>query len=392
MTSRSLKAPLPFLLTIVTFGCEKVDTGVEPDDPSADFSKYVAMGASVTMGFASGGVVAASQQTSWAKLLADDAGATFTLPLIEAPGCNPPIAAPLGAFRRVDNSSVLSTSAVCAANATGVVLPSQNVAVTGQTAADAVTANPAPGTVTARVIASGQTQLTAMRAQNPTFVSVEIGTNELFQAFGGQASSATPFTTFSANYQSIIISVSQSGAKALLALMPVDLAKFPSLRTGAEIAAQRTTFATQNVSVNANCDASTNMIAIPKVLAAVVTGGVRASTGLSPFDLSCADVPGAIDGVLTAADITALNALAAQMNTFITLKASENGYATFSLGALYDIAKNGVTFDVNALLTSNAPFGPNISLDGIHPSAAGQQILMTAAKAGIIAKYGSITK
>ena len=96
--------------------------------------------------------------------------------------------------------------------------------------------------------------------------------------------------------------------------------------------------------------------------------------------------------MLTTADVIAINALVAQMNTFITLKANENDFATFSLGALYDTSKDGVPFDVNAILTSSTPFGSRISLDSIHPTLAGQQVLMTAAKAAIIAKYGAITK
>ena len=393
MTSRSQTVALLVLLAIASSSCENVDTGVEPGDPSADFRRYVAMGTSITMGWSSDGVVASSQQESWAALLASDAGVTFTLPLIQAPGCRPPIAAPLGQFRRVDNSSTLVVTGVCSPSAAGVVLPAQNVSVSGQTAADAATANPGPGTLAARVIPAGQTQLAAMRVQNPTFVTVEFGSSEIIQALTGLVSSATttPFATFSTNYQTIINDVRQSGARALLATLPVDVTKFPALRTGPEVASQRTALAARNVSVNANCDASTNLIAIPKVLSAVASGAARAAAGLGPFDLSCADVAGTVDGVLTTADVIALNALVAQMNTFITLKANESDWATFSLGALYDTAKDGVAFDVNAILTSNTPFGPRISLDSIHPTLAGQQVLMAAAKAAIIAKYGSIT-
>ena len=394
MISRPLKVAFLSAAAIIGSGCENVDTGIEPEDPTADFSKYVAMGTSVTMGWSSDGVSASSQQASWAALLANDVGVTFTLPLIEAPGCRPPVAAPLGQFKRVDNSSALAATSVCTANSAGVVLPAQNVAVSGHTAADAATANPGAGTLAARVIPAGQTQLTAMRAQNPTFVSVEFGSSEIVQALTGLVSSATttPFSTFSANYQTIVNSVKQSGAKAVLALVPVDVAKFPALRTGPEVAAQRAALAARNVSVNADCDASTNLIAIPKVLSAVVSGAARAASGLGPFDLSCADVAGTVDGVLTTADVIAINALVAQMNTFITLKANENDFATFSLGALYDTSKDGVPFDVNAILTSSTPFGSRISLDSIHPTLAGQQVLMTAAKAAIIAKYGAITK
>ena len=393
MTVRARIGATLSMMLLIAGACEKVDTGVEPGgEDSADFSKYVAMGTSITMGYASDGVNASTQQTSWAKLLANDAVVTFTLPLIDAPGCGPPLAAPLGGLKRVDNSSVAATT-VCSPNAAGVTLPAQNVAVQGATAGDAVSATYTGATVGARVLGPGQTQVTAMRAQNPTFVSVEFGANELLPALNGLVANSTAiFNAFSANYQNIINSVKQSGAEAVLALVPTDLAKFPALRTSAEIAAQRTPFGLLNVSVNTNCNTSTNLVSFTKLLTVLVTGATRAASGLGPADLSCADVAGTADGILTPADITALNALAVQMNTFITSQATANGYATFSLGALYDTAKDGVSFDLATILISPTPFGARMSLDGIHPSLAGHQVLMAAAKAAIIAKYGSITK
>jgi lysophospholipase L1-like esterase len=380
-------------LTLAAIACEKVDTGIEPPPPSADFSRFVAMGTSITMGFASDGVNASTQETSWAKLLADDVGATFTLPLIDAPGCRPPLAAPLGLLKRVDNTPFTLTS-TCSPNSPGVTLPAQNVAVMGYTARDAVSTNAGPNTVGARVIPLSQTQVSSMDAQDPTFVSVEFGANELLPALNGLVSSqtVTSFSTFSGNYATIITAVKATGAKALLALVPTDLAKFPALRTGPEVALQRTPFAVLNVSVNANCDASANLVTLTKLLTVLATAQTRASAGLGPADLSCADVAGTADGILSPEEIAQLNALAAQMNTFITQQAEANGYATFSLGSLYDTARNGVTFDLATILTSQNPFGTKMSLDGIHPSLAGQQILMAAAKAGIIARYGAIPK
>jgi lysophospholipase L1-like esterase len=40
------------------------------------------------------------------------------------------------------------------------------------------------------------------------------------------------------------------------------------------------------------------------------------------------------------------------------------------------------------VLFSNAPFGPYISLDGVHPSGSGQSILADAAVQAINARYG----
>jgi lysophospholipase L1-like esterase len=76
----------------------------------------------------------------------------------------------------------------------------------------------------------------------------------------------------------------------------------------------------------------------------------------------------------------------AQMNAHIEARANENGYAFFKLAALYDLPKGSLNlYDV---LFSKNPFGPNISLDGVHPSAAGQTILANAAAQAISARYG----
>ena len=97
-------------------------------------------------------------------------------------------------------------------------------------------------------------------------------------------------------------------------------------------------------------------------------------------------MPGAVDYVLTPSDMSTINALMARMNTHIQTRASENGWAYSSLSSLYDLPK--VSFNLWDVLFSNTPFGPNISLDGVHPSAQGQAILATAAAQAINAKYG----
>jgi hypothetical protein len=383
------------LLVVIGSACENVDTGVDPKENSANFAKYVAIGTSISMGYASDGVLAASQQASWPKLLANDLGVTFTLPLIDSPGCQPPYAAPLSQIRRIDNSLAVNTSIVCAANSAGVTLPAQNVAVTGQTTTDAFTVAPTSGKVAARVLPPNQTQVAAMRAQNPTFVSVELGAAEFLPALSGLLSENTtfiPIETFTASYGNVVDAVKQTGAGALLVTLPTDVTKIPVVRTSAEIASQRAAFLLLNVSVNSNCDTSPNFVTLPKVVFALFNGATRASSGLSPYDLSCADVQALADGILTPADVATLNALIAQMNAYITTKANENGYATMSLGVLYDTAKTGVPFDLATILTSTTPFGPNMSLDAVHPSAAGNAILAAAARAAITAKYGSITK
>jgi lysophospholipase L1-like esterase len=74
------------------------------------------------------------------------------------------------------------------------------------------------------------------------------------------------------------------------------------------------------------------------------------------------------------------------MNAHVQAMASENGWAYFNLDPVYSLPKP--TFRVTDLLLSNQPFGPYMSLDGVHPSAAGQSLLASAAVAAINLKFG----
>ena len=383
------------LAALTMAGCS--DRGGVQPSPRRDLANYVAIGTSVSMGWMSDGVLFSSQEHAWPNLLATAAGVDFDQPLIANPGCKPPLLEPLSTFKRIDQTSVATASTVCAPLITGASPGSNDLAVENATAVEALNATPETATqgrgpVTSRVLPAGMTQITTMKALNPTFVSVEFGGNEVLPAQVGVLVpnvTYTPFATFQAAYGKIIDSVRATTTKAVLVGLPTDIAKFPTIRTGAEIAAQRTAFAATNVTVNANCDASPNLIFVRgKVLTAVATGAQRAGAGLGPYDLSCDDVPNTQDFVLTPADIAFINTLLAQMNTEIAARAAANNFALFSLEALYGNAKDGVPFNLQAFLGTSTPYGPKISLDGVHPSAEGHRILANAAIAAINQRYG----
>jgi len=371
------------------------DGPIEPAPLALDLSRYVAIGNSVSMGWADDGVNALTQGTSWPRQLAGAAGASFTQPLIATPGCQPPLATPLASFKRIDNTSA-GELAVCSPNAAQVTLPTGNLAIEGALADDALNETPENATdrpVVARVLPAGKSQVTAMRALKPTFVSVDFGGNEVLPVQVGVVAPGVtfvPIESFNASYARIIDSVKATGAKALLMGLPRDLRQFPTLRTGPEIASQRAAFAAFNVTVNADCDASPNYLFVRgKVLLAIATGAGRARAGAGPFDLSCADVPGTADFVLTPGDIAFVNDLLSRMNATITAHAVANRYALSSLEALYATSKVGVPFNLQAFLASSTPYGPSISLDGVHPTPAGQSILARAAITAINLAYGS---
>jgi hypothetical protein len=351
------------------------------------------MGTSNSMGVVSAGISASGQRMAWPAQLASRIGVPFSMPLIQDPGCSPPLIAPLAAnmvlvagFAAFGEDLVSAVMNVCMPLREGTTLPTNNVAISGAKARDALHTtpeheaahNPQAGEMYSRVLPPGHTQVTAMLAQNPTFVSVELAANEVLPASTGRISAMTPFADWVRDYDQIINAVKSTGAGAVLVGLPNNAANFPSIRRAREFFNEWPDLLAFGVSMSLNCYFSSNYVFVP--------GYVLKLISRTPTTATCKDVPGEVDYVLTASDINAINARMAQMNAYMEAKANENGYAFFKLAALYDLPKGSLNlYDV---LFSNNPFGPNISLDGVHPSAQGQAILASAAVQAINTRYG----
>jgi hypothetical protein len=361
--------------------------------PQELFAKYVALGTSNSMGVVSAGVSAAGQRTAWPAQLAARVGVDYSLPLIQDPGCSPPLVAPLAAnlvlvagFAAFGEDLVSAVMNVCMPLRDGITLPTNNVAISGAKARDALHTTPEleaahnarAGELYRRVLPPGHTQVTAMLAQHPTFVSVELAANEVLPASTGRIAAMTPYADWVRDYDQIIEAVRSTGAAGVLVGLPNNAANFPSIRRAREFFNEWPDLLALGIRVSLSCYFSSNYVFVP--------GYVLTLVSRSPTTATCADVPGAIDYVLTSSDINAINTRMAQMNAYIEAKANENGYALFKMAALYDLPK--INFNLVDVLFSNSPFGPNISLDGVHPSAQGQSILAAAAVQAINARYG----
>ncbi len=353
-------------------------------------ARFVSLGTSNSQGVQSAGISAAGQRAAWPAQLALRAGVPYDIPLIQNPGCNPPLLPPLAvnvalvaAFGSDLVSAIMTT---CAPLQSGVTLPASNLAISGANAWDALNStiesvaqlSVRKAELYRRVLLPGQTQVTAMLSKQPTFVSVELAANEVLPASTGRIAAMTPFTQWQPVYDAMLGAVKSTGAGAVLVGLPNNAANFPSIRRARELFNQAPYLLGLGISVSLNCYFSSNYLFIPGYLLSLLAN--------TPTTATCRDVPGAADFVLTSSDISAINSLMAQMNAHMQAKAAANGWAYFSLSALYDLPKPA--FKVLDVLFSNAPFGPNISLDGVHPSAQGQSILAAAAAQAINAKYG----
>jgi hypothetical protein len=396
-------------LAIVVLAACSEDRTTGPAGQDA-FQRYVAIGTSLSMGVQSDGVVYFSQQHDWTNLLAHQAFASFTQPLIAPPGCFSPLIAPLQFSRRL---SGISTSAnqttsipdtTCTAFGT-VTLPTNDVAIDGANTYDALFVSPETASVEGvkrrrqyrLVLPPKTTQVTAMMQQNPTLVSVELGANEALGAasglifpkagYRGAASQGTvvPNAVWQPVYDQLIDSVKKTQAKVLLVGVPKTTG-FVSLRTGDELYQDRAAFQSFGVIIAADCQGNTNSIFVPiKVTTAV---GTAQATG-QPQTLSCTDQPGAQDNILTPADVQALDAIIDGMNSHIQSVAQQNGWAYLDLVPVWAAwVQRRPAFSVAKLFSCVNPYGQFTSLDGVHPTTNGYQEMANAAAVALNDTYG----
>ena len=359
---------------------------------------YVAIGTSISMGWASNGVYAGSQLVSFPAQLRFGSSPQISLPLIESPGCTPPLVVPLGSGLRLSGESA-APSSVCAPNINGVVLPTQNLGIAAALTIDALTRTPG-GTSDLwypRVLPPGMTQVGAALSQNPTLLSIEFGANEVLKTSSGRVvenETYLSFPLFAQAYDALVgIVGSAEVPRVLLVGFLTQPTNLPALRRGDEIWADRAEFAALHVDVDPNCDGNANYINVSvQALTLVFTAAFTSTHGLPNPVFSCADIPGAEDEIVTPQDIATINALLAQMAEHTRQLALDNHYAFFSLDELYSRADlKPPVYSVISQLTSLTPYGPYISADGMHPSAAGHSVLALAAAHALNKTYSGIS-
>jgi lysophospholipase L1-like esterase len=377
---------------------------VEPGDLAipALMHRYVAIGTSVSMGWQSDGLVQDHQWDSWPAQLARASGIELPQPYMADPGCRSPLVAPLasGLRRSGEPAGQPAANAACAGLAPELDVPFRNVAISGATTRDALLTTPElQGDPFYRrlypfILDGGETQVSTAVALNPKLVSVELGANEVMPARSGVAipgATITPFSTWAPLYTQVADRVSAVTRRGVMVGLINDVASFPSFRRGAELYADHPTFlAAFNVAVSSDCDASQNLVFVPvRVATAVATGLAYRKNGLPPYVFSCADGGlGVQDFVLTPAEAGVVNAAMAAMDAHIIQTAARVGYAHFALESLYGRGDLKPPFSVVQLMTSSTPYGPYMSLDGIHPNAAGHRVLATAAANALSRRYG----
>ncbi len=371
----------------------------------AMFQRYVSMGNSITAGFQSGGINDSTQQLSYAVVLAGAMGGDrFYYPSLNAPGCPPPYTNIFTGTRLLG-----ATGTTCLFRNANIPPYLSNVAVPSAEVIDILHNGPTPGTNSnplTQLFLGGRTQAQAMRAAQPTFVSVWIGNNDvlgsvLSAANSGDSTLITPVAMFQAQYQDVIDSVVASGAAAIL-IGVANVTEIPFVSQGA------TYWAIKNGLVPGSAFPPT--FTVSDNCAPIATGipGARGDSVLVPFpyggalltaasppnnqaeNLDCADT---VAAVIVPAELRKIASTVTSYNAFIASAATANDWAYFNpapaLDSLRAIPAQVAPFPAFGQPCSANPFGAAFSCDGFHPSTATHRLIARKLVQTINAKYGS---
>ena len=351
----------------------------------ADFSKYVALGDSLTAGFSSGSINQTFQANSYPALLARQFGiASFQQPLVSPPGL-PGI---LTLQRLVPTPVIAPSAGAGVPTNLNLPRPYDNLAVPGATVHDLLTKTVStsasdPTDLILRRL--GFTQLQQGLSLRPTFVTLWIGNNDaLGSATAGTDQLLTPLASFEADYRAIAAAIVASGAKMAIGNIP-DVTSIPFVTTLTRFIINPQTG--QPVLVGGNpvplIGVNPGDFVLLTATAAEAQGfGIPTALGGNGQPL-----PGSV--VLTAAEAANIRARVNAYNAVIAAVANERGAALVDANTLLTQAATsgvhvgGITY-TNAFLT-----GGLFSYDGVHPSPFGYAYIANVFIDAINDKFGT---
>jgi lysophospholipase L1-like esterase len=185
------------------------------------FTKYVAVGDSLTAGFSNGSLVLTHQTASWPLLLAQQVGvgaANFQQPYVTDPG----IPAELALLSLVPPAIAPKSTGMGLPANYALERPYDNLAVPGATSVDVLTRT--AGGLSDLILRGRGTQLQQAVSLAPTFVTLWIGSNDVLGAVtAGRAIDGVtmvPLETFRAAYAQIVAALVATGATVVTATIP----------------------------------------------------------------------------------------------------------------------------------------------------------------------------
>ncbi|GAB1348414.1 SGNH/GDSL hydrolase family protein [Ignavibacteriales bacterium] len=386
-----------FAASVLVFtGCEDRSTLNAPAAPStgtASFTRYVAIGNSLTAGYQSGSLYESAQKYSYAKLIADQVGTTFAFPNVGEPGTKGRLEvqslSPFVSYANPGSGALL--------NAT-YAKPYNNLGVPGALIYDFVnaydslscfsavfggSANPMFNLVLRNQGGAKTTQWLQTKAQQPTFVTFWLGSNDILgHATQGGAIPYTPVPTFTALYNQAMDSLKTLGCPVAVGnILDVTMAAYFTT-VGGQLQQQGVTaiWGVRGTGDTIPLSLSKNLITL------TASAELAAGKGLSKAN------PLGNRFILDSAEIVGVKTIIAQYNTVIKNAADARGFVYVDVASL--LTKIGLAyFTSGGYVVDGVKFTPvfvtgNLfSLDGVHPTSQAHALVANEFITAINAKY-----
>ncbi|MCB2409302.1 SGNH/GDSL hydrolase family protein [Hymenobacter lucidus] len=430
MTTTMFRKFVPFvaLLGLGITACQPdLESDFKSSAGSADFTRYIAVGNSLTAGFSDNGLYLEGQLNSYPNLLATQfkaaGGGEFEQPLFNSAQSNGsgylritgfdatgnPIIGNVAANAAVGIGADSKTPLLAKYTGTG----NQNLGVPGIRIADITTAgyglnNPVGfnpyfermlGTSPASYLQYVQERVNTIK---PTFFTNWLGNNDVlgFATAGGVGATLTPVAEFTTKYNQMLDVLTTGGTKGLVATIPnvTNVPLFTTVPVAAVIASIKANPQIPNASAaslyirtgtNTIREATANDLLLLPARAVIGTGATQTTLPIGVGYSATMANPLPSQFVLDAAEITSVTNRTNELNAVITAEAQKRNLALFDANAYFTtVARNGV---ITNGITNTASFvtGNLFSLDGVHPTPRGYAIVANEMIKAINATYGS---
>lgn len=343
--------------------------------------KYVAIGDSLTAAFSSGGLSIEQQVDSYPALIHQAFQAvggpteTFEQPLVSAPGLPAQFAL----------QGLFPTVIVPRSNQPGQPInltlgrPYDNLGVPGARMHDP--ANTRTGGAHDLVLRGLGTALELALSQRPTFITVQVGNNDVLaaatQGVVVEGLTLTPVAAFEADLRSLIGALAGSGAQLAIANLP-NVTTVPFVSTLPPVVVDESG---QPVLVNGDpvpVLGPDGPLGPGDHVLLPASAAYRMGIGIPTFLPGGTGLPLPDNLVLSATETNTIQNRVAALNEVIAAVAEEHGAALVDINALFDgIVVDGLTLggiDFSAEFLTGGLF----SYDGVHPTRLGYGVLANA--------------
>jgi lysophospholipase L1-like esterase len=396
-------------IALAIIGCEDFSQLTEPElnSGSADFTRFVSIGNSLTMGEQSSSVFEAGQMYSFGKLIADQVGTTYEQATFSDPGTGGRLEvaalAPFTLYTNPNQGSPTNLTYAAPYNNLGIKGAFLYDVLNARSASTCYTANfGSPNPLFDAVLRGFGTQLELAIAQQPTFITLWIGNNDIlaYATRGGLFPPTDP-GVFQTQYAQVLTSLNSTGAQIVIGGMPNALLTpyFTTVGPGVGQALQgipgaqglvyqttgapgvaiatSTDLINKNVFVTLSGSSAANLLG-DQTGKYYNDNGIPVPPGVNtafPFGLT-PENPFPNSLVLDPTEIANYQALNIGYNDIISGLAASMGYYVVDWDELFNQLASADGLNVNGINFSTTFVNGNFfSLDGIHPTSQGYAII-----------------